>query len=106
MGELGEPSEAVLPPGPWRMTGATKLGLNPGQKHETIKKALAEARKSIAAKKAAKKSGTKAPKSGTVPKNQGGVRKPHRFWPGTVALKQIRRYQKSTELLIRKLPFQ
>jgi len=35
----------------------------------------------------------------------GGVRKPHRFRPGTVALRQIRRYQKSTELLIRKLPF-
>ncbi|KAG2456114.1 H33 protein, partial [Polypterus senegalus] len=27
-------------------------------------------------------------------------------WPGTVALREIRRYQKSTELLIRKLPFQ
>jgi histone H3 len=29
-----------------------------------------------------------------------------RFRPGTVALREIRRYQKSTELLIRKLPFQ
>ena len=65
--------------------------MNPGQRHRSIKKALAEARKSIAAKKAAKKSRTKAPKSGTVPKSQGGVRKPHRFWPGTVALKEIRR---------------
>ena len=37
---------------------------------------------------------------------QGGVRKPRRFRPGTVALREIRRYQKSTELLIRKLPFQ
>jgi hypothetical protein len=36
----------------------------------------------------------------------GGVMKPHRFRPGTVALREIRRYQKSTELLIRKLPFQ
>ncbi|KAF4358319.1 hypothetical protein F8388_014589 [Cannabis sativa] len=33
----------------------------------------------------------------------GGVKKPHRYRPGTVAL---RKYQKSTELLIRKLPFQ
>uniref|UniRef100_A0AAV2J585 Core Histone H2A/H2B/H3 domain-containing protein n=1 Tax=Knipowitschia caucasica TaxID=637954 RepID=A0AAV2J585_KNICA len=32
--------------------------------------------------------------------------KPHRYRPGTVALREIRRYQKSTELLIRKLPFQ
>jgi histone H3 len=36
----------------------------------------------------------------------GGVKKPHRFRPGTVALREIRRYQKSTELLIKKLPFQ
>uniref|UniRef100_A0ACD5VFW7 Uncharacterized protein n=1 Tax=Avena sativa TaxID=4498 RepID=A0ACD5VFW7_AVESA len=37
---------------------------------------------------------------------QCGVKKPHRFRPGTVALREIRKYQKSTELLIRKLPFQ
>ena len=36
----------------------------------------------------------------------GGIMKPHRYRPGTVALREIRRYQKSTELLIRKLPFQ
>ena len=36
----------------------------------------------------------------------GGVKKPHRYRPGTVALREIRRYQKSTELLIRKRPFQ
>ena len=36
----------------------------------------------------------------------GGVKKPHRYRPGTVALREIRKFQKSTELLIRKLPFQ
>ena len=36
----------------------------------------------------------------------GGVKKPHRYRLGTVALREIRRYQKSTELLLRKLPFQ
>ena len=35
----------------------------------------------------------------------GGIKKPHRYRPGTVALREIRKYQKSTELLIRKLPF-
>ncbi|KAF5383750.1 hypothetical protein D9615_003750 [Tricholomella constricta] len=34
------------------------------------------------------------------------VKRAHRFRPGVVALREIRRYQKSTELLIRKLPFQ
>jgi histone H3 len=36
----------------------------------------------------------------------GGIKKPHRYRPGTVALREIRRYQKSTDLLIHKLPFQ
>ena len=31
---------------------------------------------------------------------------PHRYQPGMVALREIRRYQKSMELLIHKLPFQ
>ena len=35
----------------------------------------------------------------------GGLKRPMRYRPGTVALREIRRYQKSTELLIRKLPF-
>ncbi|EHY57107.1 histone H3 [Exophiala dermatitidis] len=41
-----------------------------------------------------------------LPDSTGRVKKPHRYKPGTVALREIRRYQKSTELLIRKRPFQ
>ncbi|KZT66145.1 histone-fold-containing protein [Daedalea quercina L-15889] len=55
-------------------------------------------RKQLAAKSAARKT--------AAANATGGVKKPHRFRPGTVALREIRRYQKSTELLIRKLPFQ
>ena len=55
-------------------------------------------RKQLAAKSQARKT--------AAPTAAGGVKKPHRFRPGTVALREIRRYQKSTELLIRKLPFQ
>lgn len=36
----------------------------------------------------------------------GGLKKPHRYRPGTVAIREIRKYQKSTDLLIRKIPFQ
>ena len=36
----------------------------------------------------------------------GGIKKPHRYRPGTVALREIRRYQKSTDPLIQKAPFQ
>ena len=35
----------------------------------------------------------------------GKVKKTRRYWPGTVALHKIWQYQKSTELLIWKLPF-
>jgi len=35
----------------------------------------------------------------------GQPMKKHRFRPGTVALREIRRYQKSTNLLIPRLPF-
>ena len=34
-----------------------------------------------------------------------GVRKPRKWRAGTVALREIRKYQKNTDLLIRKLPF-
>jgi len=36
----------------------------------------------------------------------GGVKKTHRYRPGTVALREIRKYQRSTDLVLRKLPFQ
>lgn len=32
-------------------------------------------------------------------------RKPHRYRPGTVALREVRRYQKTVDLLMRKAPF-
>lgn len=55
--------------------------------------------------------GMKAPKGAQkAPRGRppvgGGIKKPHRFRPGTVALREIRRYQRSTDLLIRRLPFQ
>ena len=68
---------------------------------EELKRVLAKKREEEhmkAAARLAKKSGQKAPK--------GRVKKHYRYRPGTVALKQIRQYQKSMELLIRKLPFQ
>ena len=36
---------------------------------------------------------------------EGMKKKPHRFRPGTVALREIRKYQKSAERLIRRAPF-
>ncbi|XP_075395351.1 histone H3.3 type 2-like [Tenrec ecaudatus] len=61
-------------------------------------------RKFTAGKAPRKQPVTKAVRMGASSK--GGVKKPRRYRPGTVALREIRRYQKSTELLIRKLPFQ
>jgi len=40
------------------------------------------------------------------PSYPGGVKRAHRYRPGMVALREIRKFQKSTETLIPKLPFQ
>ena len=65
------------------------------------------ARKTHGGKTPRKQLGHKAAKK-AVPASAkaGGVKKAHRFRPGTVALREIRKYQRTTELLIRKLPFQ
>uniref|UniRef100_A0A8C8ULJ1 Histone H2A/H2B/H3 domain-containing protein n=1 Tax=Peromyscus maniculatus bairdii TaxID=230844 RepID=A0A8C8ULJ1_PERMB len=62
------------------------------------------ARKSTGGKAPRKQLATKAARKRAP--STGVVKKPHRYRPGTVALREIRHYQKSTELLIRKLPFQ
>ena len=62
------------------------------------------ARKSTGGKVPRKQLATKAARKSSPA--AGAVKKPHRYRPGTVALREIRKYQKSTELLIRKLPFQ
>ena len=62
---------------------------------------------------ARKSTGGKAPRKSLATKaaqrsapHSGGVKKPHRFRPGTVALREIRKYQKATDLLIRRAAFQ
>ena len=62
------------------------------------------ARKSTGGKVPRKQLATKAARKSSPAAST--VKKPHRYRPGTVALREIRKYQKSTELLIRKLPFQ
>ena len=62
------------------------------------------ARKNVGGKMPRKNIGHKSARK--TASTTAGMKKPHRYRPGTVALREIRRYQKSTELLIRKLPFQ
>ncbi|XP_030556944.1 histone H1.2-like [Drosophila novamexicana] len=95
---------------------ADKAKAKDAKKTGTIKAkpTTAKAKKMARTKQTARKStGGKAPRKQLATKAArksapatGGVKKPHRYRPGTVALREIRRYQKSTELLIRKLPFQ
>ncbi|CAI9098361.1 OLC1v1034993C1 [Oldenlandia corymbosa var. corymbosa] len=63
------------------------------------------ARKTISGKNPKKQLATMAARK-YAPTADAGVKKPHRFRPGTAALREIRKYQKSTELLTPKLPFQ
>ena len=62
------------------------------------------ARKSTGGKAPRKQLATKAARKSQPA--TGGIKKPHRFRPGTVAQREIRWFQKSTDLLIRRLPFQ
>ncbi|XP_030638812.1 uncharacterized protein LOC115819396 [Chanos chanos] len=76
----------------------------PAKANKKMARTKQTARKSTGGKAPRKQLATKAARK-SAPAT-GGVKKPHRYRPGTVALREIRRYQKSTELLIRKLPFQ
>ena len=116
-GEPSEPNPGMLPPGPQKTIGGQPKPSTSAQQRlkpkkpsaRSVKEAQAELKRILAEKREekrkkaaarlAKKDGQKAPK-------KGRVKKRYRYRPGTVALKQIRQYQKSTELLIRKLHFQ
>jgi histone H3 len=57
------------------------------------------ARKNTGAKAPRKQLANKAArKTAHVNQSSGGVKKPHRFRPGTVALREIRRFQKSVSI--------
>lgn len=64
------------------------------------------ARKSTGGKAPRKQLATKAARKSSAPGAVAAAKRPHRFKAGTVALREIRKYQKTTDLLIRKLPFQ
>jgi len=51
------------------------------------------------------KTGSGIRKAGIRPGDPVTRSKPHRYKPGTVALREIRRYQRTTDLLLLKLPF-
>jgi len=83
---------------------STFIVLSPTQHSDSMARTKQTARKSTGGKAPRKQLATKAARK-CAPAT-GGIKKPHRYRPGTVALREIRRYQKSTDLLIRKLPFQ
>ena len=80
------------------------MSRTPASSSDSTKKTLKELRKTQR-----QSHGAKAPRKAiisTTKKKHGPRKVPQRFKPGTVALREIKKYQKSTELLIRKLPFQ
>ena len=99
-----KPAPAVLAGAPIQQphTGhgkaLTRLSLPPPQQQDNHRRAAEGPNKASGSGRegARKKSSAK----------EKGVNKPHRYRPGTVALREIRKYQKSTEPCIRRLPFQ
>ena len=118
-----EPPEGMLPPGPRKTVGgkpststsapstsstSAQQRLKPKPSARSVKEAQAELKRILAEKREEKrkKAAARMAKKGSQKAPKGGVKKRYRYRLGTVALKPIRQYQKSTELLIRKLPFQ
>ena len=85
-----------------KKTARKKTGKTPRKqlatKNPTKKLTAAQARKNAAKAQKAQQQNLGNPQT-------GGLKKPMRWRPGTVGLREIRCYQKTTELLIRKLPF-
>lgn len=75
--------------------------------HKILKLILRMARTKQTARRS---TGGKSPRNDYVTKaarvNIGGVKKPRRYRPGTVALREIRKYQRQTNTLIPKATFQ
>uniref|UniRef100_A0A452Z4Y6 Core Histone H2A/H2B/H3 domain-containing protein n=1 Tax=Aegilops tauschii subsp. strangulata TaxID=200361 RepID=A0A452Z4Y6_AEGTS len=94
----------LFTPPPNLQARATASSASTSRRISDMARTKQTARKSTGGKAPRKQLATKAARK-SAPAT-GGVKKPHRFRPGTVALREIRKYQKSTELLIRKLPFQ
>ena len=115
-GEPPEPDPAMLPPGPRKTVGGQPKPSTSAQQRlkpkkpsaQSVKEAQAELKRILAEKREEKrkKAAARMAKKGSQKAPKGGVKKRYRYRPGTVALKQIRQYQKSRDLLIRKLPFQ
>lgn len=55
---------------------------------------------------AASKSKSKSARKTSSIERTTSMKRPHRYKPGIRAMREIRKYQRSTDLLIRKLPFQ
>ena len=115
-GEPPEPDLGMLPPGPRKTVGGQPKPSTSAQQRlkpkkpsaQSVKEAQAELKRILAEKREEKrkKAAARMAKKGGQQAPKGGVKKRYRYRLGTVALKQIRQYQKTTELLIRKLPFQ
>nr|ULM71714.1 centromere-specific histone 3 [Oryza glaberrima] len=90
-------------------------------KHPAVRKSKAEPKKKLQFERSPRPSKAQRAGGGTgtpattrsaagtsasgTPRQQTKQRKPHRFRPGTVALREIRKFQKTTELLIPFAPF-
>ncbi len=80
------------------------VSLQPAIQYNRMARTKQTARKSMGGK-APRKAIMKLAARKSAP-SKGLPKKQYRYRPGTVALREINKYQRSTELLIRKLPFQ
>ena len=107
-GEPPEPDLGMLPPGPRKTVGGQPKPSTSAQQRlkpkkpsaKSVKEAQEELKRILAEKREEKRRQQLGWQRKVARKLQKAEKKRYRYRPGTVALKQIRQYQKSTELLI------
>ncbi|KAG1768129.1 histone-fold-containing protein [Suillus occidentalis] len=89
------------PTGATQEDGSEEPGPSKRPKHPTARKSTGREKPAPASARGGKIKASNA----DAEDEQGQSRKKRRYRPGTLALREIRKYQRSTDLLLRRLPF-
>jgi histone H3 len=90
----------------WREQNKQPVGTGPGPAIFESRSLIPPLDKSTGGKAPRKRLASKVARKSNASTSTDNVKNSYRYKSGTVALREIRHYQRSTELLIRKLPFQ
>ncbi|KAG1752707.1 histone-fold-containing protein [Suillus paluster] len=90
------------PSGATQEDGSDEAGPSKRPKHPTARKSTGRQKPAPASVRGGK---VRPQSAADAEEEEGQTRKKRRYRPGTLALREIRKYQRSTDLLLRRLPF-